>query len=72
MADYTKDEQAEHREMWTSALRSGYYKQTTGALQRRDYGGREAYCCLGVACDISELGEWIGRNYLNRSADLPT
>ena len=32
---------------WTKALRSGKYKQTTGALQ--DGNG---FCCLGVACDV--------------------
>ena len=38
---------------WVKALRSGEYEQTTGALRRGD-----GYCCLGVACDISGLGEW--------------
>jgi hypothetical protein len=32
---------------WARVLRSGKYKQTTGALQ--DSTG---FCCLGVACDI--------------------
>jgi len=35
------------------ALRSGKYRQTTYALHQND-----AYCCLGVACDISNLDEW--------------
>jgi hypothetical protein len=30
---------------WIGALRSGKYKQTTGALQKED-----KFCCLGVAC----------------------
>jgi hypothetical protein len=34
-------------ETWVEALRSGEYKQTTGALQ--DNSG---YCCLGVACRV--------------------
>lgn len=41
-------------EKWVKALRSGEYKQTTeGCL----FDG-EAYCCLGVLCDISEKGHW--------------
>lgn len=31
---------------WCNALRSGEYRQATGALQKWDNG----YCCLGVAC----------------------
>lgn len=38
---------------WIVALRSGKYRQ--GLRQLRMNG---AYCCLGVACDISGLGEW--------------
>lgn len=41
---------------WTKALRSGEYKQGAGALKRDD-----CYCCLGVLCDISGLGEWDNR-----------
>lgn len=37
----------EQIEQWVSALRSGKYKQTKGALQNQD-----GYCCLGVACDL--------------------
>lgn len=39
------------------ALRSGRYKQGKDALRIDD-----SYCCLGVACDISGLGEWKGTN----------
>ena len=38
---------------WVDALRSGEYEQTTNLL-RDDKG----FCCLGVLCDISGLGEW--------------
>ena len=38
---------------WLDALRSSEYEQTTGLL-RDDKG----FCCLGVLCDISGLGEW--------------
>lgn len=36
------------------ALRSGKYKQGRTALRRRE----QAYCCLGVACDVSKKGRW--------------
>jgi hypothetical protein len=38
---------------WIEALRSGKYEQAVGALRQGD-----GYCCLGVLCDISGLGEW--------------
>jgi len=38
---------------WVEALRSGKYKQTKNHL--KDECG---YCCLGVLCDISNLGSW--------------
>lgn len=33
---------------WVKALRSGEYKQTTGALHNQD-----GFCCLGVACELA-------------------
>ena len=36
-----------------AALRSGKYRQTRGRLK-----GKRGYCCLGVACEISKLGEF--------------
>lgn len=36
---------------WLSALRSGKYEQAEGVLC--NYG---RYCCLGVACDLAQLG----------------
>lgn len=40
------------------ALRSGEYEQAQSQL-RRMYANHDAYCCLGVACDIfaKETGE---------------
>jgi hypothetical protein len=35
------------KKKWVAALRSGKYKQGTGALRRGD-----EYCCLGVLCDV--------------------
>lgn len=42
----------ELKSKWTTALRSGDYKQGPGALRR---GGK--YCCLGVLHDVAG-GEW--------------
>lgn len=39
---------------WLTALKSGEYKQTDGALHDR---GEDAYCCLGVACKLSNVEE---------------
>jgi hypothetical protein len=46
------------KQEWLEALRSGKYKQTSGALARfRKYQTvppkSVGFCCLGVACDIS-------------------
>lgn len=41
-----------------AALRSGEYKQGTGALKSTSLHGAPAHCCLGVACDVSGLGKW--------------
>lgn len=38
----------EVKKEWVAALRSGKYSQTSGVL----YDGDNAYCCLGVLCDI--------------------
>ena len=53
MPKYTPEQQKEHRRLWVQALRSGKYAQYLGYLHTN--GG---FCCLGVACDISGLGEW--------------
>lgn len=38
-------------------LESGKYEKGKFTLREGD-----KYCCLGVACDISGLGEWVGTN----------
>lgn len=46
----------EIKQKWLDALRSGDYKQTTGALKTT-----KGFCCMGVLCDIikTELdAEW--------------
>ncbi len=75
MSDYGKLDPEAKRE-WVEALRSGKYKQTKGALRHGD-----AFCCLGVECEISGEGRWapgagewefVGRGSDNRSyGDLP-
>jgi hypothetical protein len=45
----------EVKAMWVAALRSGNYQQTDGQL----HDGDGCYCCLGVLCDISGLGQWV-------------
>ena len=52
---YSESEIQEHRRQWVEALRSGKYEQDKGQMRSDD-----GYCCLGVACDISGLGEWSG------------
>lgn len=49
---------AELKAKWITALRSGEYKQARGWLRRDD-----AFCCLGVLCDISGRGEWRGNQF---------
>lgn len=51
---------------WVAALRSDEYKQ--GRQWLRDNG---KFCCLGVLCDISKLGSWIGKSYLRETTILP-
>lgn len=64
MGEWTADEQREHRKIWVAALRSGKYRQVRGALS--DKGGM---CCLGVACEISNLGEWNNGGGYRAAAD---
>ena len=53
--EYTEKETREHRKAWVEALRSDDYEQAQSVLRYID----NQYCCLGVACDISGLGEWV-------------
>ena len=46
------------KKLWTDALVSKDYEQTSGRL--RDDNG---FCCLGVLCDVARkegLGDWVG------------
>lgn len=58
--------------LWLEALRSGRYKQTCHQLRNA-----EGFCCLGVLCDISGLGQWDQNGYYRRNlsglhSDLPS
>jgi hypothetical protein len=46
---------AELKEKWLKALRSGQYRQGTGRLRTAD----DCYCALGVLCDTSGKGRWV-------------
>ena len=56
---YTAEETKKHRKKWIDALTSNFYQQTRWQLTNDD---RTAFCCLGVACEISGLGVW-GQTY---------
>ena len=40
---------------WIEALRSGKYQQGKCFLHQKNSKGEEYFCCLGVACNISNL-----------------
>ncbi len=37
---------------WLKALRSGEFQQEYGQLRTRTFANDNAYCCLGVACEV--------------------
>ncbi len=47
---------------WIKKLESGQYKQTRGVLRRGELKQEEAYCCLGVLCELykeeTDKGTW--------------
>lgn len=55
---WSKRAQREHRKKWVAALESGEYGQTKNMLTNG-----QGFCCLGVACEISGLGEWVDGPY---------
>ena len=56
----------QNRSKLLEALRSGQYSQTTNSLRTK-----VGYCCLGVACDISGLGEWVDTKEGDYSYQIP-
>ena len=71
---YTIEEQKKHRVDLVDALRSGNYIQAKSSLKVKDN-----FCCLGVACDISELSDWkkgfyeekLYYHYYGENSELP-
>ena len=51
---------AEMKAKWVEALRSGRYGQAQEELT--DWAGN--FCCLGVLCDVSGAGKWVGDEYV--------
>lgn len=43
---------------YVAALRSGSYSQGGGHLRKSSPDGGHDYCCLGVACEVSQVGSW--------------
>ena len=47
------------KERWVKALRSGRYRQVNAHLRGIDPDtGKLGYCCLGVACNITNRNKW--------------
>lgn len=46
------------RKMLVTALRSGLYEQGMFSLHYRPKEGKGKFCCLGVACDITDPHGW--------------
>lgn len=56
MMDFKLDPEA--KSLWLEALRDPTRKQAQSVLSNG-----KGMCCLGVACDISDLGEWGPKRY---------
>ena len=65
-----KKHEEELMKRWVKALRSGKYEQGCGSLKmnvKSEDGlitDKHQYCCLGVLCDISGIGEWDDTVYM--------
>lgn len=49
---------ADLKQKWVEALRSGRYQQGKKFLRYTSVGYGDQYCCLGVLCEISGLAKW--------------
>ena len=57
---------------WKKNLRSGKFAQGSGQLRTWDPDEKVwKYCCLGLLCEMSGLGEWKASTYLNNRHYLP-
>lgn len=54
---------SEIKAKWIEALRSGKYQQGQDVLKNTS-SERACFCCLGVLCDISNLGAWDESAYV--------
>lgn len=55
------------QQKWVEALESGEFKQCTGRLKKYKYLPdhiESKYCCLGVADEVCDLGEYAGETTL--------
>jgi hypothetical protein len=53
---------ADIKAAWLAKLRSGEFAQGSGQLRTWDADKKVwQYCCLGVLCEMSGLGEWEER-----------
>lgn len=51
----------ENMRLWVARLRDPEARQTQCTLRSHD----GAMCCLGHACDVSQLGDWSGYAFYN-------
>lgn len=59
----------ENMQKLVDALRSGDYSQASNALRvKNEEGGKDTFCCLGVACDLYFQGQEKGWGQLDTSA----
>jgi hypothetical protein len=50
----------EPQKAWLEALSSGKFQQTKGSLKHHN---TNSFCCLGVACEISNMGVFHASGY---------
>lgn len=70
---------AELKEKWVEALRSGKYDQADGVLRKRDWhvetqrpgNFTNSFCCLGVLADVIDPTGWVVFNRTGSTALRP-
>ena len=60
---WSKKAQREHRKELAEELCSDKYTKVEGRLRKKEAGPYHM-CVLGVACDVSGLGRWLGDGYV--------
>lgn len=61
----------ENAKAWVAALRSGEWAQAKRML-RNVKDGHCSFCCLGVASEMSKLGEWEGSCFQDHDQSAET